>query len=1319
MAEFAARAEPELPSVGLALRVDDGVIWAFLADGRALARQGRAPWPPRLPGAWPLLLPGPVGAWLASAPAGLLHLQITPDLDPLPWEQLDNADPVARKFLITRVLADDESGAHPPGPSADPAAPRAPGRLRRVILSDRPAGAWRRGEDGPPTLLPITGLERGSAQAQGLLCQADLLVLAHDRAELLTEAIDWARWTHRPRAVVVGSAGGDAPTGLAQRVLAAGGSLLVLPTDPASAAWQPWVACLEALLAAGATLAAALHTLRAQPPRLAPARLYGPLDLALDDPPDLLARERERERERERRQVTTVAFDLVDSTPLLRRLGDEGYARLLAEIHRRRVAIVDRHGGRSDEAMGDDGVLSFFGHPNARETSARDAVAAALEIRDAVVELGVSSRIGVATGTVAINDGQPHGVSLVLASRLESATPHDTVLVAESTHTLTRDHFSYAPPRTLELKGLGTVQAWQARSAATPAREGAAAQRTPFVGRSAELSRLFQVWDTCQSAGPRVVALSGEAGIGKSRLVREFRELLRERHINTLEARGQPETASTPFGTLSQALRRLLQVRDTEPTDAALERIARALPAPMDRSTVVPLIAGILGFDLPQPALSSTDEGLRWRRQMLEVLIEGLRLMLLRQPMCLVVEDFHWTDPSSREFIVEMVPRVGAAPLLLLLTLREGAAGAALPPLVHETLRLEGLPPEESRLLVRRACGATWLPEDVTRRLAARADGVPLFLEELVRAVVDERRRGATEPDPLLREVPFTLHDVLRARLDRLGAARRTAQLAAVIGRVFDVPMLQALAATPPFGLSAAEAAHQLQQLVEGGIVLPLPEAGDFHGFRHALLRDAAYESLWFDDRRAAHAAIASMVDQGARHGAAPAPEVRAYHLEQAGRDDAALQWWEAAARQASDRGAFVESLAHLQKALALVARQNASRARDEHELRLTLLLASRCIATQGYGSDEVERTYLRARQLARSLEVPAALLRVELGLEAFHFTRANFDQAEQFAQRAMSLSRQLGGEMALLQCRWALANIRYHQGQAQAALRQMDECVAAYRPELHRRGTVQDPAVMCLAYSSWCSWDLGHADDAVLRAHRALELGERLEHRLSKAVAHGLLAGVLQFRGETTLASTHADQCVAICEDAGFSGWQGYALVARGSVRCELGRVREGLADIQQGQELWRHTGAVVTQAYCLRALAQGLALGGRPAEGLPLLHEALEIIRRTGERYHEAEVLRLLGELTLITGAGSAQSAADGERLLREAHAAAMGQGLAGHALRSAVTLADHWAGRGRHAEARTLLSALLATVTEGHDTRDPRAARALLEQLPRGAP
>ena len=1049
------------------------------------------------------------------------------------------------------------------------------------------------------------------------------------------------------------------------------------------------------------------------------AELYGDGGLVV------FAKDRHARGEDNLRQVTIMSLDLVESTRLMTVLGAERFSEVLAEFHRRCAQILTGRGGALDDPQGDDGSTCYFGFPVAREDAASQALRAGFELIDAVQALGLSVRIGVCTGQVVVRDGQPVGTAIHFAARLQSIAAPGTIVVGESTRRIVRERYRFQPlehvPR---LKGFDqpeplyrAVGPAQADTSSGVDSAVAAPRMTPFVGRRRELQALEEHWAAAQAGALQVVRIVGDAGIGKSRLVREFKRALEGKGHEVFECRCAPEHANSAFHPIVEWLRKQLRILDGDHADVVLEKIGHFV-APVGIDGAVPLLADLLSIPMPSrhPVLAHTAE--RRRQLMLNVLVAMSRLRLQSSAACLIVEDIHWMDPSTGELLNRLAVEAKALPLLVLVTARPDVEVNWHPRFaVHET-ELRGLSPESSRMLVLGTSSETRLPSEVVHQIAARADGVPLFIEESTRMAVELGAGRADAESAVTLAVPTTILDLLTARLDHLGGAKQIAQIGGTIGREFPLALLQAVLAHASSPFTARDLSAQLAALIRSGMLIGTSEGdGIRYGFKHALMRDAAYRSLLERDRIQLHRVIANVISEQFRELAESQPELLAFHFTEAGVDGDALRYWESAARQAASRSAHVETINHVTNALAVSARLPRDTDRDRVELRLQLLLATRLIATEGYGADRVERVYARAMELANALGDEAALMKILLGLEGYHFMRADFTKAREIAIDAGARAKTQNSADAIrrVQSKWAIANILMHQGEMETAVRQMDACRAEYDQLEHRPDAVQDPGVMCLCYSAWSLWQLGFPDQALQRVLAVVARAEQLKHKFSIGEAYGFRASVQHFRGESDAALESAERAIEICEECGFVVWLAHARLMRGRVVAELGDTVAGIEEMRQAYELWSATGAVVTTPFYLALRAEGFALGGRPDEGLVLLEDALAIVNRCGERYYEAEIRRLFGQLILQSAASAGlDRSAEAESWLREAQHCAQSRKLQSLALRCAITLADLWHSQGRHAEAIEILEPAYESIDEGAGTRDLVKARQLLAQV-----
>jgi tetratricopeptide (TPR) repeat protein len=432
-------------------------------------------------------------------------------------------------------------------------------------------------------------------------------------------------------------------------------------------------------------------------------------------------------------------------------------------------------------------------------------------------------------------------------------------------------------------------------------------------------------------------------------------------------------------------------------------------------------------------------------------------------------------------------------------------------------------------------------------------------------------------------------------------------------------------------------------------------------------------------------------------------------HQTEAGLDRDALVQWELAARNAAARSAEIEAIYHVRRALAVLARIEPGAQRDRTALRLQLLLAARLIATEGYGAGAVLQAYREAEALCDRIGDDTTRFKVEMGLEAYRFMRADFGMALEHGRRAAAIAARSGDTKQRLHAQWGLACTLFHKGELRATMREMDVALGLYAPHMHRLFGIQDPGIMCMAYSSWALWELGRPDSALERIDNAVAIARQYEHKFSQAVALAYGVSIELLRGETEAALARAETCIRVCEESGFPVWLAITRCMRGRLLCEQGRLQEGLAEMRAGHDMWLSTGAMVSQPLYLSLRAEGLLLAGDLEGAAKCVDEGLDITDRYGELQLQAELKRLRGEIALRSGDNEAA-----ESWLKRAYAQALRQHRVGFALRSATTLAHVWAERGEHERAGRLLRPLTARWTEGRATRDVRAASALCDTL-----
>ncbi|MGP1676435.1 MAG: ATP-binding protein [Burkholderiales bacterium] len=1298
------------------------------------------------------LLPETIRAFLVQCPPRYLNWQISESLIAIPWEiAFDGESYLGEKFRMSRqIVSDEEISAPPParperellqvliiggdGPSPEPDAAPDILRKRLGLIPNLQVKSVHVGDVGRGEALRLIG-ESDVVHYIGRVC-GDAGIGGNvewwiGRASVSLHEV--AGLPYPPRLLVsedtglrhanaMPAAGNHA---LAKAACRAGLSILIRDSAPGGAGCADFMQEFYRQVARGAALGEAARQSKTATrqhisdasPACRDAVLYG------DSTQVLFAQLERAPQPDDLRQVTVMSHDLVDSTRLLGTLGAEKYSDLLASYHERCAKIVAGHGGISDDPQGDDGIMCYFGVPVAHEDAAARSLRAGLEIIDAVAALGVKVRIGVVTGQVVVKAGQPVGVAIHLAARIQSIAEPGTLVVSDSTRQIVKQQFSFAlVERIPHLKGFDRPTAvyrllGQARHNSTE-RFDAAPKLARFVGRERELRLIEEQWAAARAGAARAVLVSGEAGIGKSRLVREFRHSASLTRREAIETRCAPGHANSAFHPVIELLRRMLQIGDDDSVESKLDKIDAALASGIEIEGAVQLIASLLliPFEPRHARLDYTPE--KQRQLTLDILLRWICREAGKTPTCLIVEDVQWMDPSTADFLSRLVAKAARLPLLVLLTRRADSMQPLGNAIAAFEVELGGLSRDAARAMILGTCGEYSMSDEIVSLLADKADGVPLYIEESTRMAV-ELNAGSTSGESasaLRLAVPATIQDLLMARLDRLGSARQVAQLGAAIGREFTFALLQALVAHQSSPIRMDDLATRLGTLIDSGLLIKkgeLPNALFY--FKHALIRDAAYQSLWERDRKSLHRCIAIVAGEAFPEIAESQPELLAHHCAEAGMDAEALAYWERAARRAAARSAHAEAIGHLNSGLQLIARLASSPARDRAELGLQLLLAGQLIATEGYGADQVGRVYARALELCQTAADESALIKIRLGLEGYHFMRADFEQAHANALHAAAMLTASTDPMRRLQSAWAIANILFHQGELASAVERMDACLKDYDRALHHPRAVQDPGVMCLCYSAWGKWQLGYSDQAIQRARGVVALAEALKHRFSMGEAYGFCTSVHHFRGENAEGLRCAARAIEICEDGGFAVWLAHAQLMRGRIVAEQGDPEAGVAEMAKAYDMWAATGAVVTTPFYLAMQAEGLALAGRPDDGLTLLQRAFDIVCKHGERYYEAEIRRLFGELILQAAATRGRDeGAEAERWYLGALAFAQEKRLHALVLRSAASLARLRMAQGRAAEALQILVPAYAWFEEGGNTRDLKQARALIENL-----
>ncbi len=782
-----------------------------------------------------------------------------------------------------------------------------------------------------------------------------------------------------------------------------------------------------------------------------------------------------------------------------------------------------------------------------------------------------------------------------------------------------------------------------------------------------------------------------------------------------LECVGSPYFQNTPLYPIADMLQQGFAQRGDSDT-AKLSELERDLErAGLKPVEAVPLIAPILNLPVDEkyPRLMLSPE--QQRKRLLTTLAGWLFGAPL--PVVMAVEDLHWFDASSLELMQLLIEQAATARVMLVCTARPEFRAPWSSRSHHSQFTLNRLSAPQVRELVASVVAHSALSVETIEKVVERTGGVPLFVEELTRAVLE---KGGAEP---LHEIPATLHDSLMARLDRLGPAKDVAQIASVIGREFSYELLDAASEIPEGDLQAALAKLADAELIYANGIPP--EAS--YTFKHALIQDAAYEALLKSKRKQLHDRVARVLEKNFADTAQTQPELLAHHYTEAGLAAPAISYWHKAGRRAALGSASNEAVAHLSRELELIKTLPDAPERSELELALQTTLGPVLITTKGYAAPEVGAVYDRALELCQRVENSSQLPVVVFGLFAFYVVRADHEKALSLGKHLLGLAESAQDRALLLQAHNALGLVLFFKGDFADARGHLERCLALYDPEQHRSLAFsyagQDPGVTSSIFSAWASQTTGYPDQAFKRSLDAVSLAQQISHPYSLAYARGIAAAVHQFRKEEKLTQNLADASLGVATENGFPFWSAFQTILLGWVLVKQGRADEGIAQMSQGMEAYWATGAELLRPYLTGLLAEALAEGGSTERALALLDEALEAVEKTGERFYEAELYRQKGELIFRSYNESSElsdisaplsRSSEIERCFLKAIDVAGLQQAKWFELRAATSLARLWLSQGRKEKAHTALANSYSWFTEGFDTADLKDAKLLLGQL-----
>ena len=936
----------------------------------------------------------------------------------------------------------------------------------------------------------------------------------------------------------------------------------------------------------------------------------------------------------QRRQLTVSFCDLVGSTELSARLDPEDMHELIAVYQRCCVGCIERAGGFVAKYLG-DGVLAYFGYPQAHEDDPARAIQAALEIREAVPRLAnrhglqLAARIGIATGLVVVGEVVGEGWSKErsvvgetpnLAARLQGVAVPNGVVVSHTTRSLAAGLFEYRDVGAVSLKGLTLNDpVWEVVGTNMIAdRFEARHALTPMVDREEEARRIQELWQRRAAGEGHIVGIVGDPGIGKSRLILEVHKKIAAAPHVWIEGGGAQVFHNTPFYTLSQMIRRLLGRQEAQAeVCASLERAL--VQAGVNEHDAVPLIAELLGVPTPDQAAPLTLSAEQRRSRVISIVTEWLFAIAARWPTVLFVEDIHWADPSTLEVLDRLVERAADAALLILYTARKDFDALWPAGRHHTRIALERLDADCVRQLVVAAASQT-LADDVIAKILSRADGVPLFAEELAR-LVTERNRGAAD-----REIPSTLSDLLMARLDKLGPAKEIAQIASVLGREISYRLIEAVSGVEEKVLRAL-----LSRLIEAEILIPSgARPDDSYSFKHALLEDAAYSALLKRQRLDLHRRAATVIAEQFSKIAGEQPEILAQHWTEAGEPARAIPAWQRAGRLATTRRALKEAQVAYEQAIALLQTLPETPDRDLLEFALQSTLADVLQITRGYSAPQTIATMSRARQLAGAGGRLSQKLRQAQAEWAAASSAGNYAQAGGLADQFLSLAQADGRPANLAQAHMIQMTSHYRAGDLIGA----EEAFLTGAPYFEAPDFVRRPGVSAQTFgnAALIAWMMDDIDQAHRRMGSALALSLGTGHPYDLTFAQSMSAVFAALASNLDQAEAVAERSLALCQEHGFPQIAPISKIVLGRARAGLGRHAEGIALIRDGLDAMALAGTRVAMTEYLTWLAEAQAFNGALDDAARSIDEALRI--NPQELFFRPESLRLRGEFNLALG-------------------------------------------------------------------------------------
>jgi class 3 adenylate cyclase/predicted ATPase len=1037
-------------------------------------------------------------------------------------------------------------------------------------------------------------------------------------------------------------------------------------------------------------------------------------------------------RESEVRQITVMFCDLVGSTELSEKLDPEDLRTLIDAYRKVCGAAVTRYEGQVANYAG-DGVMAFFGWPRAHEDDAVRAIHAALAILSEVTNIPgavrLTSRVGICSGRVVVGEsGGPGGwMEAVgetpnIAARLQTLAAPNTLLVSESTQRLASAAFEFQDFGFRELKGvtkpLRVYSVLSAKHRTTRFEAAHASSLTPLVGRSTELNLLLDRWHKVKEADGQVVLLSGIPGVGKSRLIHELKSNIELESYFLLNYQCSPYHRQSPFFPIIEQIELTAQLTPNGSDADKFAKLKAYLPSgvhnPVESAL---LIAHLLSIPIEDRSGLSALTPQQIKNRTIDKLLEVILTLSFQRPTLCIFEDAHWADPSTLELLELLISRIDRARVMLVISYRPEFRHTWFTPANVTLHSLTRLSRSEVTRMIRDLFKEGQLSQLILDQIIEKADGVPLFIEELTTSITRAPRQRSEEKNDLgqaapsaVIKVPETLHDALMERLDRVPHGRKLAQIAAVIGREFSYDLLTVASRTNENDLHSA-----LSLLEEADVIYRTGISPSIRfAFKHVLLRDAVYSSLLRGKRQEIHADIAAVLENHFPELVENRPEILAYHYSEAGNSPLAVRCWREAGRRALAKSANLEAIGHLRNALQSLSALPDTPERAKEEIEIQLALGIPLIAVQGYAAAQTREAFARARTLCLKLELASEYFQALFGLWGHSWMSGKNEEALTMANEFLSKTQASSDSVLLMVAHRVMGSTLLTIGEFQMSRRHFEETIALSdkreRRPLHDLYMVE-PQVASLLLLSWDLWFLGYPDQSLDRVSDGLALAQDLAQPYSIAFAHYMTSVVHLLRGDPDRALESAERSLEISREQRFSLYVLLSTISRGRALSELGRIREARTEIQMGIDEARRTGVGFMLPMMHHWLADVHAQSGENQTALSIVEQTLSEVSDTTGRSWEAELHRAKADMLLAL---NPPKIAEAESHLKMALEVARRQGAKSLELRAGISLVKLWRQQERINEARDLIEPIYRWFNEGAATSDLTRARDLLTAL-----